>query len=753
MKRARLVRSCFLFSLLYFLPAASAQMQKGAIGPTLARDLKELVETPAISGYENELAAKIRAKLAAFAPHSDSLGNVVVTLGSGEPRRLIVAAMDEPGFVVSGITDDGYLRVQRLPQNGPLGLFDQLYIAQPVRIETPAGKWIQGVVAGLSVHLQSGRLHPPNAADLDDMYVDIGATSAAEARGSGADLLSPMVLDRALYEMGFDKLTAPAIGDRFGVAALVELLRRADPARLKGTLTVAFVAQQWAGGRGLSRLLEYVKVDEMIFVGRLVSGGPIAGTQALKRAPRREPGSGVLLGMPETGESLTGFAADLKKLADQNKILFTTDYSAPLVPAGYLPSPALPVRWAHLGIATAWSLTPAEMIDSSELSSLFSLLEAYTQGTSTPPGRGADAHIAASEVPQKPKAAPATPDILRNLVETYGVSGHESAVRDVVSRLLPPWAKTETDDSGNLILRIASTPAGTKTARILVVAHMDEIGFEVRNVSADGRLEVEWRGGGELGFFAGHAALVHTANGVRAGVMELPSGWDQPGFEWPRGRQVALRVDVGARKPDEVEQLGIRVGDWITVPKKYRRLAGTRANGRSFDDRVGCAALIAAAWAVGPNLKDRDVTFLWSTGEEEGLVGAAAAAKRLAAEGRAPDYVFAVDTFVSSDSPLESKRFADAALGKGFVIRAVDNSNVVPHRLVERVISLARANQIAVQYGVTGGGNDGSAFLRYGSIDAALGWPLRYSHSPAEVIDTRDVDALARIVATIAKSW
>ena len=68
-------------------------------------------------------------------------------------------------------------------------------------------------------------------------------------------------------------------------------------------------------------------------------------------------------------------------------------------------------------------------------------------------------------------------------------------------------------------------------------------------------------------------------------------------------------------------------------------------------------------------------------------------------------------------------------------------------------MKLARDNQIAAQFGVTGGGNDGSAFVRYGSIDVALGWPLRYSHSPAEVVDTRDVDALGKIVAAIARSW
>jgi putative aminopeptidase len=102
---------------------------------------------------------------------------------------------------------------------------------------------------------------------------------------------------------------------------------------------------------------------------------------------------------------------------------------------------------------------------------------------------------------------------------------------------------------------------------------------------------------------------------------------------------------------------------------------------------------------------------------------------------------------------LESKRFGDAILGHGFVVRAIDNSNIVPRDLAQKVVSIARSSNIPVQYGVTGGGNDGAAFLLYGSTDVALGWPLRYSHSPGEVIDLRDLDGLAKIVAAIARRW
>src|SRR5262249_37182867 len=112
-----------------------------------------------------------------------------------------------------------------------------------------------------------------------------------------------------------------------------------------------------------------------------------------------------------------------------------------------------------------------------------------------------------------------------------------------------------------------------------------------------------------------------------------------------------------------------------------------------------------------------------------------------------------VDTFVSADSPIESKRFGDALLGQGFVVRSVDNSNVVPRNLAMRVVSMAHAGTIPAQYGVTGGGNDGAAFLLYGATDVALGWPLRYSHSPGEVVDVRDVEALGKIITAISQGW
>ena len=717
--------------------------------PAQAQDV--LLTTPAVSGYEQGLAAAIRESLKDLSPKTDNLGNVYVTLGSGAPHRLIVTPMDEPGYVVSDITSDGYLRVQRLPQRAPNAVFDLLHAAQPVWVMTRDRKKIPGVFTGLSVHLQPGRKSAPTMAHPDEMYVDIGATSAQQVRAAGVDLLDPIALSRTLQNLGGDERTAPAIGDRFGCEALVDVLRllHGHTSNLNGTLTVAFVAQQWTGGRGLDRLLNELHPDEMIYVARVTpprieDSKPGAATVS----PVTTPGAGVLLGVSDVSGALTGLAADLKKMGDEQHVNIKPVLAALPAMAGYAKPTPLPAQFVHLGVASLFPVTPAETISTGDVAALEALLYRYASGAAAQGGAGFGGGVGGgmSEIPP-----------IQSLTETYGVSGHEERVREQVKKLLPGWAKPQTDAAGNLVLKLGSAKAGSNAPKLIFVAHMDEIGYQVRSIERDGRLLMDVLGGGYTEFFLGHVVLLQKADGSSvAGVLELPSGWDQPTFEWPRGPKAmdeAVHLYVGTHSAEETQKLGIKVGDWATIPKKYRPLIGTRANARSFDDRVGCAALIAAVKALGPEMGDRQVTFIWSTEEEVGLKGAAAAAERMAKDGTSPDFVFAIDTFVSSDSPIESKRFADAEIGKGFVIRAVDNSNIAPRQYVDRVVKLAHENKIPFQYGVTGGGNDGAVFVRYGAVDVPLSWPLRYSHSPAEVIDTRDLDALGKIVAVLAKKW
>ncbi|HKW65415.1 MAG TPA: M20/M25/M40 family metallo-hydrolase [Candidatus Acidoferrum sp.] len=708
-------------------------------------DVSRLEQIPAVSGYEQVLIQEIRSQLHGLSPKSDNLGNLWVSFGSGSPHRLLVTPVDEPGYVVSDIMSDGFLRVQRLPQAAPNPVFDTLHFAQPIWVMTRSGKKVPGVFAGLSVHLQPARVNPPKMNHPDEMYVDIGASNADEVSAAGVELLDPIALNRSRLPFTRNSMFEPAIlsgpgtGDRFGTAVLSGIAKHLNESKVAGTTTIAFVTQQWTGGRGLERLLNEIHPDEMILIGRLrvVSTSPSPNPPKSNRA-------GILLGVSDANAPLPEFAAQLKSVADAEKLPLVVVTATPPRIGGYTSPTPLPARFVQLGIETKWSVTPAETISLIDLGNLSVLLDSFLK---IPPQKGGFA------ISQGEGVKGST---LPDLVESYGPSGHEGLVRERVKMLLPRWAKAETDASGNMILHLGNAKPGTKPS-IAFVAHMDEIGYEVKKIEDDGRLLVAVLGGGFPEYFLGHVVLVHKSDGTRfTGVLELPAGWEQPGFEWPHGPRSldeSVHVYVGSRSAEETQKLGIKAGDWITIPKEYRPLLGKRANARSFDDRVGCAALVEAVNALGPDLPGRDVTFIWSTEEEVGLKGAAAAAEGLAKEGLTPDFVFAIDTFVSSDSPLESKRFADAEIGKGFVIRAVDNSSITPREYVDRVIKLAHENGAPVQFGVTGGGNDGAVFTRYGAVNIPLGWPLRYSHSPGEVIDTRDLDALSKIIAVLAKSW
>jgi putative aminopeptidase len=346
----------------------------------------------------------------------------------------------------------------------------------------------------------------------------------------------------------------------------------------------------------------------------------------------------------------------------------------------------------------------------------------------------------ASAAAQDPERLRETEAVLKTLAESYGVSGMEAPVRDAVRRLLPAWAKPRVDTAGNLWVT-----AGRGEPTVVLVAHLDEVGFEVAAIGEDGVLEVTARGGVFPALWAGRPALVHGGRfPVPAVFQPLDSAAVSSSDSMP------LYVDVGATSRAQVEALGIERGFTVTSPKEYVRLAGQRATARSFDDRVGSAAQVMAVRRLDPGKLRHTVIFLWSVREEIGLEGASAAARAL---GLRVARVHAIDTFVSADSPLELQNFAVAPLGQGPVARALDNSSVTPPALLDSLVAVAASRGIPLQVGTTNGGNDGSAFAEFGVPDVPIGWPLRYSHSPVEVADLRDIAHLAELVQAVAERW
>ena len=307
-----------LVALLLLAGSATGQSKADQLLPW-----EKLADIPAVSGHEESLSKSLFEVLTEFHPQTDNLGNVYLTVGNGAPNRLIVTPIDEPGYVVSEITADGYLRVQRLPQAPPNPVFDSLNFAQPVLVIARGGNQVPGVFAGLSVHLQPGRLNPPKMNHVEELYVDIGAKSAKEVRSAGVNVLDPITLRRPrepipwpVFPVGKTGQAGAGTGDRFGLEALLEVVRRLRESKAAGTTTISFVTQQWIGGRGLNRLLTEIHPDEMIFVGRIQWSQPPGGETKLEE---QKSGSGVLLGVPADSKD-AGLKDTLQALAEKEKI-------------------------------------------------------------------------------------------------------------------------------------------------------------------------------------------------------------------------------------------------------------------------------------------------------------------------------------------------------------------------------------------------------------------------------------------------
>jgi putative aminopeptidase FrvX len=340
-------------------------------------------------------------------------------------------------------------------------------------------------------------------------------------------------------------------------------------------------------------------------------------------------------------------------------------------------------------------------------------------------------------------------DILRDIVLVPGVSGHEGPVADFIQSRLPAGVKAERDAMANLTITI-----GSGHPSILFVAHMDELGWIVDRITPEGHVRVKPGGGILPQTVEARPVLIHSVKGDVAGIVAPRPGYDERGTpneareEKPFAAE-AFDIDLGVSTEAEARALGVAEGDSVTARKTITDFAPGLMATRAVDDRAGCAALLDALRRLKPDsVKGRTVLLAWDVQEETGLFGAAELAKTLK-----PDYVFAIDTFVSTDSPLESKRFGFLPVGRGAVIRAVDSSNVTPKTEIAKVLAIAKRRMIPIQLGNSRGGNDGSVFLPGGAVDIPLSWPGSYAHSLIEKIDRRDLEALSDLILAIISDW
>ena len=321
--------------------------------------------------------------------------------------------------------------------------------------------------------------------------------------------------------------------------------------------------------------------------------------------------------------------------------------------------------------------------------------------------------------------------LIQKLVETPGPSGFEYKIRDVIREVIGDAADDiRVDALGSLIVR-----KGTKSEdgmRVMISAHMDEIGLMVTHVDSNGFVRFTSVGGiNPLTCYGGRVLFMNGTRGV-IGVDGLERG------KMPKLSD--LFIDVGATNKGNCP---VSVGDVCGFERPFLDL-GQRMVAKSMDDRI--AAAIAIEVLKRLETTPHEVHFVFSAQEEVGIRGAATAAF-----GIDPDVGFALDVTLSGDTPRRSTKMA-TALGDGPAIKVRDASFIADPRLVDWMVKTAEGAGIPYQMEVLeAGGTDGRAIqLTRGGVPAGcISIACRYIHSPSEMVDADDVENAVRLLVQL----
>ncbi|HUM35387.1 MAG TPA: M20/M25/M40 family metallo-hydrolase [Anaerolineae bacterium] len=320
-------------------------------------------------------------------------------------------------------------------------------------------------------------------------------------------------------------------------------------------------------------------------------------------------------------------------------------------------------------------------------------------------------------------------ELLYMLSNTPGTSGDEIEVRRALRPHLEGHVESlRVDAMGNLIAHKKGT--GAHDLRVLLTAHMDEVGLMVVDHTGEGALKVATSGSIDARLLPG--LEVRVGPQARPGVIGIKAihRADEDENVIPVS---ALTVDIGAHDREEALELA-PIGTRITFATTAHPL-GQLVAGKAFDDRAGCAALVALL--QGPPLPC-DVFGVFTVQEEVGLRGA-----RVAGYTVAPAAAFVLEGTIADDLPKEEEGSPTSEIGKGPVLTVMDRSYVADPRLVRLVIQVATAAGIPYQFKQPGiGGTDAGTihFTREGVPAITLAIPCRYIHGPVALLDPQDLE-------------
>lgn len=330
--------------------------------------------------------------------------------------------------------------------------------------------------------------------------------------------------------------------------------------------------------------------------------------------------------------------------------------------------------------------------------------------------------------------------ILEKLSNAMGVSGNEDAVREIILEAIRPHVDDVTVDSmGNVIaLKAARRRAGQAGLRVMLAAHMDEVGLMVTGHTSDGGIKFRYVGGMDNRVMPG--LRVQLGKDRVPGVIGLKAIHHTKGSEREKAVTVeSMVIDIGATSKSEAEGLA-PLGTYGTFLVEYRRL-GNLVSGKAFDDRAGCSVLVDL---LQKDAYPFDVYGVFTVQEEVGLRGAGVAAWRVN-----PTHAFVLEGTIADDLPKKKDQSPTTRLGKGPAISVLDHSAIADRALVDHLIATAEAHGIPYQIKQPGvGGTDAGAIhlAREGVPSAPVSVPCRYIHSPVAALDLRDYRNTVKLV-------
>ncbi len=324
--------------------------------------------------------------------------------------------------------------------------------------------------------------------------------------------------------------------------------------------------------------------------------------------------------------------------------------------------------------------------------------------------------------------------ILRKLTQTFGVSGRESAINEVITEFVKDYAdKITSDGIDNLIVYKEGT--GTNKKKVMVSMHKDEIGFMVMSIDSDGYLKVRNVGGINVATTVMNRIMFR--NGT-VGIVGFTKGLGKL-----EGGVLDMYVDIGAKSKEDAEKK-VKVGDVACYMGDLVKLKNRRVASKAMDNRIGCFIGIKALMEL--KAPYHDMYFVFSSQEELGLRGATVASRVIN-----PDIGIAVDITGSYDTP-ESKG-GNMKLGEGAAIKVMDKSVICDETLVSAMVDIGEKKKIKYQMDILpSGGTDAGAMniSNHGVRSGGISIPTRNGHGPNGMVDMKDVDACIALLVEFA---